>query len=136
MVSHLKSPPRRCRVLIVDNSEDLARSAAELMSLEPDLEPVGYVTTAAGAVRRAREVAADVLVLDLSLPDRSGLTVLDELAADAPHLKVILYTGYASPELAAEATARGASACVVKGGNFGVLCTEIRRAFGTLTATE
>jgi DNA-binding NarL/FixJ family response regulator len=132
----LSSPPRRCRVLIVDNNEDLARSAAALMSLEPDLEPVGCIGSAAGAVRRAREVAADVLLLDLSLPDRSGLTVLDEVAADAPNLKVILYTGYASPELAAEATARGASACVVKGGNFDVLCTAIRRAFGALNAAE
>jgi DNA-binding NarL/FixJ family response regulator len=120
-------------VLIVENNEDLARSVAELMSLEPDLEPVGCVGFAAGAVRRAREVAADVMVLDLSLPDGSGFTVLDEAVSEAPRLKVILYTGYATPELAAKAASRGAAGCLVKGGDFEVLCAEIRRVFGTGT---
>jgi DNA-binding NarL/FixJ family response regulator len=124
-------PSRRCKVLIVENNEDLARSVAGLLGLEPDLEPVGCVALAADALPRARALAADVMLLDMSLRDGSGFTVLEQAAREAPGLKIIIYTGYASPVLAAEAVARGASACVVKGGDFETLCAEIRRALAT-----
>jgi DNA-binding NarL/FixJ family response regulator len=129
------TPSRRCKVLIVENNEDLARSVAELLSHEPDLEPVGCVALAAEALPRARALAADVMLLDVSLRDGSGFTVLEQAVREAPELKIIIYTGYASPAFAAAAVARGASSCVVKGCDVETLCAEIRRAFATVAAS-
>lgn len=125
----MNKPVNRCRVLIVDDSEDLAVTLATLIDFEPDLEAVGWVATATQALERARELAADVLLLDLSLADGSGFSVLDQATSSTPRLKVIIHTGHATPELAATVKARGALACVAKGEDFELLCNEIRRAW-------
>jgi len=121
-------PNARRRVLIADNSADLAQALVEIIGLDPQLEVVGYVLSGAAALERARQGAADVLVLDLGLPDCSGFEVLEHLQADSPSLKVIIYTGHSSPELAVHARQKGAAACIVKDGTFDALLAAIRSA--------
>jgi DNA-binding NarL/FixJ family response regulator len=121
-------PNARRRVLIADNSADLAQALVEIIGIDPQLEVVGYVLSGAAALERARHGAADVLVLDLGLPDCSGFEVLERLQADSPSLKVIIYTGHASPELVAHAHQKGAAACIVKDGTFEPLLAAIRSA--------
>jgi len=118
----------RRRVLIADNSADLAQALAEIIGFDAQLEVVGCVLSGQEALQRARQGAADVLVLDLGLPDYSGFEVLERLQADSPQVKVIIYTGHSSPELAAHARRKGASACLVKDGSFEVLLEAIRSA--------
>ncbi|MBV9622016.1 MAG: response regulator transcription factor [Gammaproteobacteria bacterium] len=116
------------RVLIVDNSVDLAESLGELIGLDDSLEYVGYVTTGADALEQARRRAADVLVLDLGLSDMSGMEVLAQLQQEALPARVILHTGHASDALAEEATRRGARGYVVKGSDVSVLLAALREA--------
>jgi DNA-binding NarL/FixJ family response regulator len=122
------SPNPRRRVLIADNSADLAQALVEIIGLDAQLEVVGYVLSGAAALERARQGVADVLVLDLGLPDCSGFEVLERLQADSPSLAVIIYTGHSSPELAARARQMGAAACIVKDGTFDALLAAIRSA--------
>jgi two-component system response regulator DevR len=116
----------RRRVLIADNSVDLARALVEIIGFDPQLEVVGYVLSGREVLMRARQKEADVLVLDLGLPDCSGFEVLERLQADFPEIKVIIYTGHASPEIAAQARRKGAAACVVKDGTFDALLAALR----------
>ena len=118
----------RRRVLIVDNSADLARALVGLIDLEDDLESVGYVSTGAEALDLTQFNAADVIVLDLGLADCSGFTVLDRLRREQPKVKVIIYTGHASADLDNEAKSRGAVGCVLKGDDLGRLLAAIRSA--------
>jgi DNA-binding NarL/FixJ family response regulator len=116
------------RVLIAENSADLAQALVEIIGFDPQLEVVGYVLSGAAALERARQGAADVLVLDLGLPDCSGFEVLERLQAMPARPKVIIYTGHASLELAASARERGAVACIVKDGTFTALLAAIHAA--------
>jgi DNA-binding NarL/FixJ family response regulator len=120
---------RRCRVFVVDNNIDLAATLAEVIGLEPDLECVGVSCSGSDALGRAGDAGADVLVLDLSLPDRSALSVLEESKTTGARLDILIYTGYAAPEFAVEARARGAAGYLVKGGAFAELAGEIRRIY-------
>ena len=120
--------PARQRVLIVDNSADLAGAVGALFRLEDDMEFVGCAQTGAEALRTVEEHPPDVMVLDLNLPDCSGFTVLERVRLRAPNVKVIIYTGYAAPNLATRARQLGARGCVLKGGDFTALVAAIRNA--------
>jgi two-component system, NtrC family, response regulator PilR len=101
-------------VLIVDD-EPLSRwSASETLA------DAGYRVTEAGdaasALRamRARDMPADVVLLDLLLPDADDLRVLSAIHEVAPDTPIILMTSYGSRELFAEARERGAFMSVNK----------------------
>ena len=117
---------RRRRVLVADNSPDLALVLGEIIGMDPTLEFVGYVLTGAEALEKSRAGATDVLILDLGLGDCHGFEVLDRLRADATQVKVIVHTGHASADLAAHARRKGAAAYVVKDGDPEALLAAIR----------
>jgi DNA-binding NarL/FixJ family response regulator len=119
-------PSARRRVLLADNSPDLAEVLGEMVRLEPSLEYVGHVTTGEEACARALGASVDVLVLDLGLEDISGFEVLDRLASAGSTVKVIVHTGYSSGELAAHAKKKGAAAFVVKDGDVSALISAIQ----------
>jgi DNA-binding NarL/FixJ family response regulator len=119
---------RRRRVLVADNSVDLARVLGEIIGMDDSLEYVGYVTTGAEALAKTRAGATDILVLDLGLEDCHGFEVLDRLRADASSVRVIVHTGHSSRELAANAIRKGAAAYVVKDGDPDSLLTAIHNA--------
>lgn len=120
---------RRCRVFVVDNNADLARTLSEVIGFEPDFESVGFSTGGLDALTRATEARADVLILDFSLSGRNAFSVLDEARAAGTTMRILVYTGYGSPELAAESLARGAAGYIVKGGDFDDVAREIRRVY-------
>ena len=123
---------RRCRLFIVDNNEDLAWSLSEVLSLEPDLEPVGYWDKGADALRKAQEAQADVVILDFRLPDCTALKLLDDARANSMRFAILVYSGYLSPEVAAAVRAKGAAGYITKGGSVDALVQEIRRAYQAL----
>jgi DNA-binding NarL/FixJ family response regulator len=124
----LEDSSRRRRVLVADNNVDLARVLGEIIGMDDSLEFVGYVTTGAEALEKTRASTTDILILDLGLEDCHGFEVLDRLRADASEVRVIIHTGHASRELAANAMRKGAAAYVVKDGDPDALLAAIHRA--------
>jgi DNA-binding NarL/FixJ family response regulator len=131
-------PPQRCRFFIVDNNEDLAWSLSEVLALEPDLESAGYWCRGAGALEKAREAQADVLILDFRLADCTALAILSEARDAAVPFGVLIYSGYVAEEIVATALAHGAAGFVAKGGSLEGLIQELRRIHQhrQLTSTE
>ena len=121
-------PSSRRRVLVADDNADLGRLLGELIRLDPALEFVGYVQSGAEAIEQARHGTADVLVLDLSLRDVSGLQVLERLAAESHAVKVIIHTGHAFEGLERLVKSKGAAGYVMKDGNPESLLNAIRTA--------
>jgi DNA-binding NarL/FixJ family response regulator len=118
--------PQRRRVLVADNHDDFAQIVGQLIGMDETLEFVGYVTSGAAALERARAGAADILLLDLNLGDCHGFEVLKQLQSFAAGIKVIVHSGYGAPEIAAQAKRLGASAFVVKDGDLESLMGTLR----------
>jgi DNA-binding NarL/FixJ family response regulator len=117
--------PAPRRVLLADNSPDLAEVLGEIIRMEPALEFLGHVRTGAEAFEKVQGEAVDVLVLDLGLEDCNGFEVLERLDQAGSKAKVIVHTGYASNELAAHAKRKGAAAFVIKNGDIAALLAAI-----------
>ncbi|HEX9824087.1 MAG TPA: response regulator [Actinomycetota bacterium] len=100
------------RILIVDDDEQVRASLSSL------LEGSGHecqVADAPGSARTALENSAfDLVLLDVRMPEGSGLEVLRAVTADSPDTAVVMVTGADDPEMAAAALALGAFGYVLK----------------------
>ena len=83
-------------------------------ALEPELDVVAWVDTAASALETAGSVEPDVILLDLGLPDRSGLEVISDLRACAPQSKILVVSMHTDRSLAEAAISFGAQGYVPK----------------------
>jgi DNA-binding NtrC family response regulator len=93
-------------VLVIDDEPVLQDVLGSL--LKGDGFEYLQATTAADGERVLREEEVDVVLLDLMLPDRSGLELLPDIKEFDPHLPVVVITAYSSVESAIEAMRRGA----------------------------
>lgn len=80
----------------------------EALSREPEIEVVGVAGTAAETLEMIQRVRPDVLLLDLSLPDRSGFDVLNDMRESDTAPLVVVLTWHTEPSYAARAIAAGA----------------------------
>lgn len=120
--------PARRRVLVADNNVDLAQVLGEIIGTEDSLDFVGHVSSGAEALARVDGEPIDILILDLGLADVHGFDVLDRLKRAGSPTKVIVHSGYSSPQLVAHAQQHGAAAYVVKDGDVKTLLAAIHAA--------
>ena len=114
-------------LLVIDDEESVRYSFRRVF--EGDGVKVESAGTAAEAVQLARERTPDVIVLDLQLPDRSGLDVLQDLQALDPKRPVIFITAHGTTDTAIEAMKRGAFDYLVKPIDLEKLSQVLQRAF-------
>jgi DNA-binding NarL/FixJ family response regulator len=116
------------RVLIAENHPDLSEAVARIIDSEPDMRCVGQVPNVAGVLPAARDSAAEVIILDLSLHGGSSMQLIEELTTELPALRIVVFSGLANAEEAARETKRrGAAEFVPKGCDFNVLLDALRR---------
>jgi DNA-binding NarL/FixJ family response regulator len=116
----------RARLLIADDHTLLAEACKNL--LEPEFEVVGIVDNGRALLRMASELKPEVVVVDIAMPQLNGLDAADQIKHLLPATKLVFLTMNMSPEVAAEAFRRGASAYVVKSSAAEELVIAIRRA--------
>ena len=102
------------RVLIVDDHAVVRAGLALLLQAEEDLEPVGEAGTAKDAIFEARSVKPDVILMDIVMPDQSGLEVVPQLLEEHPETKVLVLSMQDDPSYVREAFEAGASGYVLK----------------------
>jgi len=102
------------RVFLVDDHELVRRGISALLSAEADIEVIGEASTAAQARARIRATRPDVAVLDVRLPDGSGIDVCREVRSDNPDVKCLILTGYDDDEAIYAAVLAGAAGYVIK----------------------
>lgn len=102
------------RVFLLDDHELVRRGITALLNAEPDIEVVGEASTAAQARARIRAVRPDVAILDVRLPDGSGIDVCREVRSDNPEVKCLILTGYDDDEAIYAAVLAGAAGYVIK----------------------
>ena len=96
------------RVFLVDDHELVRRGIATFLESAEGIQIVGEAATAAQALSRIRAVEPDVVLLDVRLPDGSGIDVCRDLRSSAPDLRCIILTAYNDDEAIVAAVVAGA----------------------------
>jgi DNA-binding NarL/FixJ family response regulator len=102
------------RVFLLDDHEVVRRGIADLISLEKGMIVVGEAGSKAEALTRIPAARPDVAVLDVRLPDGTGVEVCREIRSVLPDLKCLMLTSYADDEALFDAIMAGASGYVLK----------------------
>ncbi len=102
------------RVLIVDDHAVVRSGLRLLLDAEEDIEPVGEAGNARDAVFQARALKPDVILLDIVMPEQTGLDALPQLMHENPGAKVLVLSMQDEPRYVREAFAGGASGYVLK----------------------
>jgi DNA-binding NarL/FixJ family response regulator len=104
----------RIRVLIVDDHAIVRTGIRHVLATTDDLDVVAEAGLIADAVTRAEEEKPDVIVLDLTIPDASGMSGLIRLRSTAPEARIIILSMHDDPEYARLAVRNGASGYLLK----------------------
>ncbi len=102
------------RVLVVDDHAVVRSGLRLLLDANDDIDVVGEAGTARDAVFRARELKPDVILMDVMMPDQSGIEALPQLLHEHPETKVLILSMQDDPRYVREAFAGGASGYVLK----------------------
>ena len=87
------------RVMIVDDHAVVRSGLSAFLMVYDDLEFVGEASGGAEAVRRCRELAPDVVLMDLVMPDVDGAEATRLIREECPHVQVIALTSYKEEDL-------------------------------------
>ncbi|ROS44857.1 response regulator [Amycolatopsis thermoflava] len=101
-------------VFLVDDHEVVRRGVADLVEADPELTVVGEASTMGEALTRIPAARPDVAVLDLRLPDGSGIELCRELRSRMPDLHCLILTSYTDEQAMLDAIMAGAGGYVVK----------------------
>lgn len=104
----------RAKVLLVDDDARFIKRVRQFLASETALEIVGEAGSGQDAIFKARELRPDLMLIDVRMPDVSGLEVTRQLKAEMPALTVIVLTIFDLQEYREAAVACGANAFVPK----------------------
>jgi len=98
----------------VDDHPLLRSGIGALIATQPDMQLVAEAATGAEAVQLHREMNPDVTLMDLQMPEMSGLDAIIAIKSEAPSARIIVLTTYSGDVLAQRALQAGAQAYVLK----------------------
>lgn len=105
------------RVLLADDQALLRSTFRLMLDATPDLEVVGEAATGAEAIVRAREDRADIVVMDIRMPEMDGIEATHQITSDddLAGVKVLILTTFETEDLVIQAITAGASGYLSKG---------------------
>ena len=102
------------RVLIADDDDLMRAGLTELLTVDPDIDVVGHAATGRDAVRLARRLNPDVVLMDVRMPDLDGIAATDELVSTTSDTKVLILTTFEQDDYVFGALRAGASGFLLK----------------------
>ncbi len=102
------------RIFLLDDHEVVRRGVRELLEAEDDMEVVGEAGTAERALARIPPTRPQVAILDVRLPDGSGVEVCREIRSRQPEIACIMLTSFSDDEALFQAVLAGASGYLLK----------------------
>lgn len=118
--------PAVTRVLLVDDHRVFSEALAGAIDRHPDLVCVGTPTTIAECLAAIEQVAPDVVLLDIFLPDGDGIEAIAGILARRPAARIVVMTGYTDVDVMARAASAGASGFLPKENSIRAVLAAIR----------
>ena len=105
---------RPMRLLVVDDHEVVRQGLVALLDRREAFEVVAEAGTVAEAIDQARRHRPDIVIMDVRLPDGSGIEACREIRAELPETRVVMLTSYPDEEAVLSAIVAGASGYLLK----------------------
>ena len=118
---------KKIKILIADDHAVVRMGLASLFSAKADLEVIGQVKNGALAVREAKRLSPDVVIMDLMMPGMDGIEATRALCTATPDVKILILTSYTTSDGIARALEAGARGAVMKSAENAELITAIRK---------
>lgn len=110
----MKDPERPLRLLLVDDHEVVREGLAALLARRPAFQVVAEAGTVAEAMAAARRFRPDLVIMDVRLPDGTGIEACRDIRAELPDTRVVMLTSYPDEEAVLAAILAGASGYLLK----------------------
>ena len=117
-------------VLLVDDHSIVRAGLKNLIELEPDLKVTGEANSGVEAIKMVRSNQYDIMVLDISMPDKNGVDTLHDLKHVAPNLPVLMLSGYAEAQYALNLIRSGCKGYLSKNADSDEIIKAIRTIAG------
>ncbi len=114
------------RVLLADDHKILRQGLQTLLQNEPDIEVVGQADNGRGAIELAKELRPDVVIMDVAMPEVSGVGATRELVNAVPTAKVVALSMHSDRRFVTGMLSAGASGYLLKDSAFEELALSIR----------
>ncbi|MDT0464992.1 response regulator transcription factor [Streptomyces gibsoniae] len=114
------------RVLIADDQTVVRQGFTVLLDAQPDIEVVGQAVHGRDAIAKAAELAPDVVLMDIRMPEMSGIEATRGITEDSPHPKVLVLTTFDLDEYVYDALRAGASGFLLKDASADQLAEAVR----------
>ncbi len=103
------------RVLVVEDQPKILKAQIKLLETFDEIEIVGEALSGESALEKIEEVKPEVLLLDLGLPQMSGIDVTRKVKASHPEIEILIFTIFDEEEKVTEAIVAGAAGYLLKG---------------------
>lgn len=117
------------RILIADDHAVVREGLRGLIATEPDMLLIGEATDGVEAVNKSHQLQPDVIVLDLSMPRKDGLTAIGEIKTVLPQARILVLTSFAEEDKVFPALQAGALGYMLKDSSSQELLQAIRSIY-------
>jgi two-component system response regulator NreC len=124
------------RVVVVDDHTLMRQGLVGLLDDEPDIEVIGPAGDISSARKTIEAMSPDMILMDLGLPDGSGLDLTAELTDANPEMRILVVTMHERDDYLFQALRAGASGYVLKGADVQELLTAVRTVAGGETYVD
>jgi DNA-binding NarL/FixJ family response regulator len=118
------------RIVVADDHTIVREGLKQLLAVTGDLDVVGEAQNGNEVMQRVRAFDFDLLLLDMSMPGKSGIELIKQVHAEKPKLRILVLTMHEEHQYAVRAIRAGASGYLTKEGASSQLVTAIRKVAG------
>ena len=120
---------KKIRVLVVDDQTELAEEIAEILQTDGELEAVGTATDGFDALKKMPELAPDVVLLDIRMPNMNGVVATQRIKTEYPDVRVVILTTFDDSDYILNAINNGASGYLLKDIGGSALIDAVKNAY-------
>ncbi|MFD8420467.1 response regulator [Streptomyces sp. NPDC059466] len=114
------------RVLIADDQQMVRQGFTVLLNTQPDIEVVGQAVDGLDAIAKVTELAPDVVLMDIRMPELGGIDATRHITTETPRIRVLVLTTFDLDEYVYEALRAGASGFLLKDASADQLAEAVR----------